>query len=245
MGPRSDTCSGSRRACKNCRFPTGTGSSSAPPTSGAKFFWTLQGEMNYCNNVGIAEMQEKVMQLKRDMQKVNNYARAAKAVKMRCPRQMTGKKQAPEGGFCPSHTRASGSTVPPMFTMPRVFGPFPELMSKQMDRTTVSNTDLKHLWSGVSTMNPKSMVDLHPIVLNPGGFHTSLQAGNHINKLRYTNFSRPLGNNLKPSLQKACPSDMKSTPSVFDTPMLSKFQGSSEDDMDNEKPGPSSSPKGA
>ncbi|CAM2103266.1 unnamed protein product [Caretta caretta] len=41
----------------------------------AKFFWTLQGEMNYCNYVGIAEMQEKVVQLKRDMQKVNSYAR--------------------------------------------------------------------------------------------------------------------------------------------------------------------------
>ncbi|XP_034646988.1 uncharacterized protein LOC117888057 [Trachemys scripta elegans] len=211
----------------------------------AKFFWTLQGEMNYCNYVGIAEMQEKVVQLKRDMQKVNNYARAAKAVKVRRPRQVTGKKQALEGGFCPSWARTSGSTAPPKFTMPRVFGPFPELMSKQMDRTTASNTDLKHHWAGVSTMNQKSMIDLHPVVLNPGGFQASLQAGNHLNKLRYTSLSRPPGNSPNPSPQKAGPSDMKSTPSVFDTPMLSRFQGGSEDDMDNEKPGPSSPPKGA
>lgn len=57
---------------------------------------------------------------------------AAKAVKVRCPRQVTGKKQALEGGFCPSRARASGPTVPPKFAMPRVFGPFPELMSKQV-----------------------------------------------------------------------------------------------------------------
>ncbi|XP_067406200.1 uncharacterized protein [Emydura macquarii macquarii] len=211
----------------------------------AKFFWTLQGEMNDCNYVGIAELQEKVVQLKRDMQKVNNYARAAKAVKVRWPRQVTGKKQALEGGFCPSRARASGPTVPPKFAMPRVFGPFPELMSKQMDRATASNTDLKHHWAGMSTVNQKSMVDLHAIVLNPGGFHASLQAGNHINKLRYTSFSRPPGIIPKPSPQKAGPSDVTSTASVFNTPMLSKFQGGSEDDMDNEKPGPSSPPKGA
>ncbi|XP_074868435.1 uncharacterized protein LOC142022472 [Carettochelys insculpta] len=211
----------------------------------AKFFWTLQGEMNYCNSMGIAEMQEKVMQLKRDMQKVNNYAQAAKAVKVRCARQVAGKKQALEGGFCPSQARASGSIALPKFSMPRVFGPFPEQMSRQMDRATASNTDLKHLWAGVSTMNQKSMVDLHPIVLNPSGFHASLQAGKHINKLRYTSFSRPPGTCPKPSPQKACPDNMKSTPSVFDTPMLSKFQGGSEDDIDNEKPGPSAPPKGA
>uniref|UniRef100_A0A7M4EBA9 Uncharacterized protein n=1 Tax=Crocodylus porosus TaxID=8502 RepID=A0A7M4EBA9_CROPO len=41
----------------------------------AKFFGTLQGEMNCCNYLGIAEMQEKVAQLKRDMQKANSYAR--------------------------------------------------------------------------------------------------------------------------------------------------------------------------
>uniref|UniRef100_A0A8C8SWX5 Uncharacterized protein n=1 Tax=Pelusios castaneus TaxID=367368 RepID=A0A8C8SWX5_9SAUR len=211
----------------------------------AKFFWTLQGEMNYCNYVGIAEMQEKVVQLKRDMQKVNNYARAANAVKVRGPRQVTGKKQALEGGFCPSHARTSGPTVPSKFTMPRVFGPFPELLSKQMDRATASSTDLKHHWAGVWTMNQQSLLDLHPRVLNPGGFPASLQAGNHVNKLRYTGFSRPPGTTPKPSAQKAGPSNMTSTASVFNTPMLSKFQGGSEDDMDNEKPGPSSPPKGA
>uniref|UniRef100_A0A674JAW3 Uncharacterized protein n=1 Tax=Terrapene triunguis TaxID=2587831 RepID=A0A674JAW3_9SAUR len=189
----------------------------------AKFFWTLQGEMNYCNYVGIAEMQEKVVQLKRDMQKVNNYARAAKAVKVRRPRQVTGKKQALEGGFCPSWARTSGSTAPPKFTMPRVFGPFPELMSKQVLLALFLNA-----------LSSNSMIDLHPMVLNPGGFHASLQAGNHLNKL-----------SPNPSPQKTGPSDMKSTPSVFDTPMLSRFQSGSEDDMDNEKPGPSSPPKGA
>ncbi|XP_059569526.1 uncharacterized protein LOC132243550 [Alligator mississippiensis] len=210
----------------------------------AKFFGTLQGEMNCCNYVGIAEMQEKVAQLKRDIQKANSYARAAKSGKVRHPRHIAGKHQALEGGFCRSHTSALQSASAPKVTMPRVFGPFPQLMNKQMDRATASNTDLKYHWAGVSTMNQKSMIDLHPIVLNPAGFYTSLQTGNHINKLRHTSFLRPLGINPTPS-QKPGPSGTKSAASVFNTPMLAKFQVGSEDDMDNEKPGPSSPPKGA
>lgn len=34
-----------------------------------------------------------------------------------------------------------------------------------------------------------SMANLHPIVLSPGGFCNSLQAGNYISKMRNTNFS--------------------------------------------------------
>uniref|UniRef100_A0A8C3STQ0 Uncharacterized protein n=1 Tax=Chelydra serpentina TaxID=8475 RepID=A0A8C3STQ0_CHESE len=177
----------------------------------AKFFWTLQGEMNYCNYVGIAEMQEKVLQLKRDLQKVNNYARGnpCASVSIRVTRQ----------DLFPLVCSYRTTTSPPSGS------PCPQ-------RARVNNRGLR-------------MVDLHPIVLNPGGFQASLQAGNHINKLRYTTTHHITSPCPKPSPQKAGPSDMKSTPSVFDTPMLSKFQGGSEDDMDNEKPGPSSPPKGA
>ncbi|XP_067163427.1 uncharacterized protein [Apteryx mantelli] len=208
----------------------------------AKVFWTLQGELNYCNYVGIAEMQEKVSQLRRDMQRANNYARAAKTGKRRRARQLRGKKKPLEGGFSLFHSRIPET---PKFTMPRVFGPFPEVVNKQVDRTATSSPDLKQQWAGVSTMSQKSMVDLHPVVLNPGGFYNSLQAGNCMNKLRHTNFSRLLGNAPMPSPQNADRTGTKPAASVLIVPMPCKLQGGAEDEMDSEKPGPSSSSNGA
>lgn len=40
----------------------------------AKIFQALQGELNYSNYMGIAEMKEKVLQLRQGMQRANNYA---------------------------------------------------------------------------------------------------------------------------------------------------------------------------
>ncbi|KAM6241243.1 uncharacterized protein M6G45_011675 [Spheniscus humboldti] len=42
----------------------------------AKIFQALQGELNYSNYMGTAEMKERVLQLRRDIQRANNYARA-------------------------------------------------------------------------------------------------------------------------------------------------------------------------
>ncbi|XP_025893220.1 uncharacterized protein LOC112945773 [Nothoprocta perdicaria] len=205
-------------------------------------FWTLQGELNCCNYVGIAEMQEKASQLRRNMQRANNYARAAKTGKGRCARQLRGKKKPLEGGFSPSHSRLPETSK---LTMPKVFGPFPEVVNKQVDRNAASNPDLKQQWAGVSAMSQKSMVDLHPIVLNPGGFYNSLQAGNGVNKLRHTNISRLLGGASTPSPLHVDSAGTKPAAPVLTTPMPCKFQGGGEEEMDSEKPGPSSSSNGA
>ncbi|XP_068766917.1 uncharacterized protein [Struthio camelus] len=208
----------------------------------AKVCWTLQGELNYCNYVGFAEMQEKVSQLRRDMQRASNYARAAKTGKGQRARQLRGKKNPLEGGFSPFHSRIPET---PKVTLPRVFGPFPDVVKKQVDRAAASSPDLKQKWAGVSMMSQKSMVDLRPIVLNPGGFYNSLQAGNCMNKLKHTNFSRLLGSAPMPSPQNADSTGTKPAASVLNTPMPCEFQGGAEDEMDSEKPGPSSSSKGA
>jgi len=41
----------------------------------AKIFQALQAELNYSNCMVIAEMKEKVLQLRQDTQRANNYAR--------------------------------------------------------------------------------------------------------------------------------------------------------------------------
>uniref|UniRef100_A0A8C5RC74 Uncharacterized protein n=1 Tax=Laticauda laticaudata TaxID=8630 RepID=A0A8C5RC74_LATLA len=45
----------------------------------AKFFALLQGDVNYDNSLGEMEMEEKVEQLKREMEKANDYARGNSA----------------------------------------------------------------------------------------------------------------------------------------------------------------------
>ncbi|XP_064889868.1 phospholipase A2 isoform X1 [Columba livia] len=106
----------------------------------AKIFKALQGELNYCNYMDIAEMKKKVLQLRRDMQKVNSYACAAKTGKGRHPRQSWGKKHTLE--YKTSHLHASVSE-PRQFTMPRVFGPVPEAVN-EADRAMTSSPLLKY-----------------------------------------------------------------------------------------------------
>lgn len=174
----------------------------------AKIFWTLQGELNYSNYMDIAEMKEKVCQLRQDMKRVNSYAQGAKTRKGRHPRQLWGKMHTLEGGFSPLRSKAP---EPPKITMPRVFGPFPKITNKQMDRTTISSPDLKYWWNGAAAVNQK----------------------------------RLLGSAPTPPPQNAGSNDTKPAASVFNTPMQCTFQGGAEDDMDSEKPGPSSSAKEA
>ncbi|XP_068510171.1 uncharacterized protein [Anas acuta] len=172
----------------------------------AKIFWTLQGELNYSNYMDIAEMREKVCQLRRDMKRVNNYAQGAKTRKGRHTRHSWGKMHTLGGGFSPLRSKAP---EPPKITMPRVFGPFPKLTNQQVDRTTVSSPDLKFWWNGTATLNQKRL---------PGSDPT-------------------------PPPQNAGSNSTKPAASVFNTTMTSTFQGGAEDDMDDEKPGPSSSAK--
>ncbi|KAM9526972.1 uncharacterized protein ACIB01_015145 isoform 2-T2 [Guaruba guarouba] len=146
----------------------------------AKIFWALQGDLNYSNSVGDAEMKEKALQLRRDMQIANNYAHAAKTGKGKHRKQHTL-----QGRFNQLHSKVP---EPPKFTMPRVFGPFPEVMNKQVERATTSSPDLKYWWTDLKTVSQKSMANSHPIVLSLGGTYSSLQADKYIIKPQNTNF---------------------------------------------------------
>ncbi|XP_021268587.1 uncharacterized protein LOC110406421 [Numida meleagris] len=120
----------------------------------AKICWTLQGELNYSNYMDIAELEEKVSQLRQRIQKVNNYAQGAKNRKGRYSRPLCGKRYTLKGGFSPSCSKAP---EPPKLTMPRVFGPFSEITNKQMDRATTSSPDLKCWWCGLTAVTQKRL----------------------------------------------------------------------------------------
>ncbi|XP_075625822.1 uncharacterized protein LOC142604278 [Balearica regulorum gibbericeps] len=122
----------------------------------AKIFQALQGELNYSNYMGIAEMKEKVLQLRQDMQRANNYAYAAKTGKGQHPR---GKKHTLEGRLSCLHSKVP---EPPKFTMPRVFGPFPEVVNKQVGRATTSSPGLKYWWTGLTTASQKRLLGNAP-----------------------------------------------------------------------------------
>ncbi|XP_074177527.1 uncharacterized protein LOC141569184 isoform X3 [Rhinolophus sinicus] len=90
----------------------------------------------------------------------------------------------------PATTMASVVPLPspPVYTMPRVFGPFPPLPSKSVEKLEISSTEVKLNWTGQS-LNPKSrMVDVTPLVLNPGGFHFSYLPGNSAHTLHCPGF---------------------------------------------------------
>nr|XP_056715012.1 uncharacterized protein LOC130485886 [Euleptes europaea] len=195
----------------------------------AKFFATLQGDMNYSNLMEEMEMGEKVEQLKREMQKASDYAFAAKSMPWQELERRT-RKNVLSGGFSPSQT----SLVDPRISaMPRIFGSFP----KQMERPLDSSTDLKQLWAGMSSVNQKSIVDLRPFMLNPGGFRPTYLGSNSFSRLKYSSFPRTPVNSPTSSSQSADPS---SSGSVFNTPILAKFRDNKDGEKDNENLGPGS-----
>ncbi|XP_061458804.1 uncharacterized protein LOC133373287 [Rhineura floridana] len=198
----------------------------------AKFFSVLQGDVNYDNSLEEMEMEEQVEQLKREMEKAHDYAHAAKSASWRALEMQT-KKAVPSGEFSPSQTKLLDSSAP---VMPKIFGSFP----KQMEICMGSNVDLKQLWAGMSSVNQKSMVDLRPFMLNPGGFRPSFLASNSVSWLKYSSFPRTPASNPASSSQSC-----SSTTSVFSTPMLAKFRGSKDNEKDSENSGPDSQPTGA
>ncbi|XP_062487183.1 uncharacterized protein LOC134170112 [Pezoporus occidentalis] len=113
----------------------------------AKIFRVLQRDLNYCNSMGVAEMKDKVLQLRQDMQIANNYAHAAKT-----GRGQHRKKHALQDRLNQLHSKVP---EPPKFTMPRFFGPFPEVMNKQGERASTSSPYLKYWWTGLKTVSQK------------------------------------------------------------------------------------------
>uniref|UniRef100_A0AC11CQP1 Uncharacterized protein n=1 Tax=Ovis aries TaxID=9940 RepID=A0AC11CQP1_SHEEP len=116
-------------------------------------------------------------------------------------------------------TASTAAPPPAVYTMPRVFGPFPPLPSTSLEKVEVSRSEVKLNWTGLSSHPKSHMVDLTPLVLNPGGFHFSYLTGNDMHKLHlpWTSVcSSPTAPEETPS------SSVKA--SIFTPPVLLKFQ---------------------
>ncbi|XP_059732441.1 uncharacterized protein [Bos taurus] len=131
-------------------------------------------------------------------------------------------------------TASTAAPPPAVYTMPKVFGPFPPLPSTSLEEVEVSRSEVKLNWTGLSS-NPKShTVDLTPLVLSPGGFHFSYLTRNNAHKLQvpWTSVCR------SPAAPEETPSSSVRA-SIFTPPVLLKFQpvprptGDSENDPGN------------
>uniref|UniRef100_A0A8C0PFG8 Uncharacterized protein n=1 Tax=Canis lupus familiaris TaxID=9615 RepID=A0A8C0PFG8_CANLF len=197
----------------------------------------VQGELNCCNSMGALEMHQRLEQLKRSIHRVHLYSQDAKK-KRRKPKlksepillrdRSTSPCLAPTllpppPLLSPTTTMASAvAPSPPVYTMPRAFGPFPPLPSKSMEKLEVAKSEVKLNWAGLSS-NPKShMVDLTPLVLNPGGFHFSYLTGNSAHKLHCPGFPWTSACSGSPNTEETPPAPVKA--SIFTPPVLLKFQ---------------------
>ncbi|KAF7483569.1 Hypothetical predicted protein [Marmota monax] len=174
----------------------------------AKFMCAVQGELNQCNSMGTLEMHQRLEQLKRSIHRVHLYSQDAKKrkrkPKLKKPEPILLRDRSTSPCLPPTPLPPPATTMasvlapsPPVYTMPRVFGPFSPLPSNHM-------------------------VDLTPLVLNPGGFHFSYLAGNSAHKLHCPGF--PWTSACSGSLN----SDETPSPavkaSIFTLPVLLKFQ---------------------
>ncbi|XP_036849100.2 uncharacterized protein [Manis javanica] len=199
----------------------------------AKFVCAVQGELNCCNSVGALEMQQRLEQLKERIHRVHLYSQGAKK-KRRKPEPILLRDR-PTSACLPSALPAPPSLPPtatttaalaapaaPVYTMPRVFGPFPVLPSESVENIEVSRSTVKLNWTSLSS-NPKShMVDLTPVVLNPGGVHFSYLAGNSPDKLHGPDFPWTSACSDSHSTEETPSPPLKA--SVFNPPVLLKFQ---------------------
>ncbi|XP_006140257.1 uncharacterized protein LOC102484099 isoform X2 [Tupaia chinensis] len=204
----------------------------------AKFFRAFQGELNHCNSMGALEMHQRLEQLKRSIHRVHLYSQGTRK-KRRKPKL---RKPGPillldrSTSPClppallpppplppPATTLASVvASSPPIYTMPRVFGPFSPLPSKPMENSDMSRSEGKLNWSGLSS-NPKShMVDLTPLVLNPGGFHFSYLTGSGAHKLHCPGLPWASACSVSQDTDETPSAAVKA--SIFSPPMLLKFQ---------------------
>ncbi|XP_005391758.1 PREDICTED: proline-rich receptor-like protein kinase PERK2 isoform X2 [Chinchilla lanigera] len=207
----------------------------------AKFLCAFQGNLNLCNSMGALEMRRRLDQLKRSIHRVHLYARDAKKKrrksKLKKPEPILRQDRStspclppallppPPAPSLPPPVTTMTSVVapsPPVYTMPRVFGPFPSLPSKPMEKLDNTGSEVQLNWNGLSS-NPKShMVDLTPLVLNPGGFHLSYLARNSPHKLHCPGFHWTSASSGSPSSDK--PPECAVKASIFTPPVLFKFQ---------------------
>ncbi|XP_004592194.2 uncharacterized protein LOC101518246 [Ochotona princeps] len=231
----------------------------------AKFASAVQGELNQCNSMGALELHQRLEQLKRNIHRVHLYSRDAKTRKRKVkpkklerilfrdrstspcqPLNLLPPPPPPLPALLPPATNMASMVASshPVYTMPRVFGPFPPLPSKPVEKLETSRSEVRLNWSSLSA-NPKShMVDLTPLVLNPGGFHFSYVAGNNTHKLHCHGFPCSSACNGSPRNEQTSSSTVRA--SIFTPPVLLKFQpmSRSKDDSEPKDPGSGESAPG-
>ncbi|XP_037679395.1 uncharacterized protein LOC119524835 [Choloepus didactylus] len=204
----------------------------------AKFFHAVQGELNCCNRVGALELRQRLERLKRRIHRVHLYSQDARKKrrkpKPKKPEPILRRERAtspclPPTPLPPLPLPPPATTMvsvvassPPVYTMPRVFGPFPSLPNKSMEKLGVSSSEVKLKWTGLSSNPKRHMVDLTPLVLNPRGFHFSYLSGNGTCKLQCPRFPWNPHCGGSPNTKEAPSPPLKT--SIFTPPVLLKFQ---------------------
>ncbi|XP_074062696.1 uncharacterized protein LOC141502050 isoform X2 [Macrotis lagotis] len=158
-----------------------------------RFFQILQGDLNRYNNMGAPELRQRLDHLKRRMLQVNAYAQDARLKRKKKEIYRLHHSQSAGSSILSqlpgAQTTSSRPSIPVTY-MPRVFGPFPPLSNEQTDTLAGPNSEVKVMqlnWTGLSAP-PKRMVNLTPLVLNPGGFHPSWLSRNPTHKLQCPGF---------------------------------------------------------
>ncbi|XP_008840447.1 uncharacterized protein LOC103741446 [Nannospalax galili] len=204
-----------------------------------KFVCAVQGELNQCNSMGALEMHQRLQQLKRRIHCVHMYSQDAKKkrkkLKSEKPESILLQDRSSSPCLLPAllppplppppvTTMASVvASSPSVYTMPRVFGPFPPLSGKLVEKLDISRSEVQLNWNGLSS-NPKShIVDLTPLILNPGGFHYSYLARNSVvHKLHCPGFPWTSACSGPPNTDETPSPVVKA--SIFTPPVLLKFQ---------------------
>ncbi|XP_036679910.1 uncharacterized protein LOC118880355 isoform X2 [Balaenoptera musculus] len=199
----------------------------------AKVLCAVQGELNCCNSMGALEMHQRLEQLKRRIHRVYFYSQDAKKKrskpKPKKPEPILLRDRSTSPCLPPTLLPPPATTMAPMvapstpvYTLPRVFGPFPPLPSTSMEQLEVSRSEAKLNWTGLSS-NPKSrVVDLTPLVLNPGGFQFSYLARNNAHNLHCPGFPWTSACSGSASTEEMLSPSVKA--SIFTPPVLLKFQ---------------------
>ncbi|EHB09775.1 hypothetical protein GW7_15354 [Heterocephalus glaber] len=210
----------------------------------AKFLSAVQGDLNLCNGMGAQEMRQRLKQLKSIIHRVHLYARNTKKkrrkLKLKKTKPILLKNQStspclpptllpppPLPSLPPPVTTITSVVAPssPVYTMPRVFGPFLRFLASQsMEKLDISRSEVKLNWNGLSS-NPKShIVDLTPLVLNPRGFHFSHLPRNSPHKLHCPGFLWTSACSGSSSSDKTPTPACAGKASIFTPPVLLKFQ---------------------
>ncbi|KAM5273562.1 uncharacterized protein ACOB6Z_004144 [Ctenodactylus gundi] len=203
-----------------------------------KFISAVQGDLNQCNRMDALEMRQRLERLKRSIHRVHLYSRDAKKrrkkPKLKKPELILLQDRStspclpatklPPPPLPPPVTTTTTGVGPssPVYSMPRVFGPFPPPPSTSMEKLDISRSEAELNFRGLSSHPKSHILDLTPLVLNPGGFRFSYLSGRSVHELHCPDFSWTSAPSGSPSSDAApLPAEKAS---IFSPPVLLKFQ---------------------